>query len=135
MGKLKLLGGHIRAVTVFSQGKAHPQAPRLSAVAPAAAHQVENLRQVAAPAAVIAAAVAAAAAEPVEPAAVTAAAMAAATAAAVNPSAPFLPPSVVPDPARLVAMKTPTETAGAHHRQHHTVMAEPGEGRPGNWES
>ena len=127
----------MRAATVSSQGKAHPQAPRLPAVPPPVAHQVEVLRQVAAPVVVTVAAVAAAVAEPVEEmATVTAAAMAAATVAAAVPLAPFLPPSVVADPARLVAMETPTETTGAHRHQVHTVMAEPRRRRrPGNWES
>ena len=127
------------AALASSKGKALPQAPRLPAVPPPVAHQVEVLRLVAAPVAATVAAVAAAVAEPVEEtvemATVTAAAMAAATVAAAVPLAPFLPPNVVADPARLVAMETPTETTGAHRHQVLMMMMGPRRRRPGNWES
>ena len=81
------------AALVYSKGKAHPQAPRLPAVPPPAAHLVEvPLRPVAAPVVAAVAAAAAAVAEPVAEtvemvATATAAAMEAATVAAAAPPA------------------------------------------------
>ena len=75
------------AALASSKGKAHPQAPRLPAVPPPAAHLVEvPLRPVAAPVVAAVAAVAAAVAEPA--AAGTAAATEAVMVTAVVPLVP-----------------------------------------------